>query len=66
MYEESPHSFVLPGERFEAYFGREGIHDVEEGEESGRLHGDPCYLAGDIESTIVGCLSSSIPRNKPL
>jgi hypothetical protein len=66
MYEESSHSFVLPREGFEANFRREGIHDVEERQESRHLHRDPCDLARDVEATIAGCLSGSIPPNNPL
>jgi hypothetical protein len=65
-YEESSHSFVLPRERREACFRRQGVHDVKEREETRRLHREPCYLARDVESTIARGLSGSIPGNEPL
>lgn len=45
---------------------REGIHNVQEGQEPGRLHGHPGDAAGNVKGALDRGLAHAVPFNDPL
>lgn len=65
-HKHATHDPITPRQRAQSLLLRQGYHDVEEGQEAGRLHCGPCYLPGYIESRRRGSLARRIPRQDPL
>lgn len=58
--------FVLPGQIIDTVLLRQRLHDVEEGDESRRLHGKPSYASWQIEIPCCRSLPHAVPLGEPL